>query len=82
MPLFFFHVRGAHQELSRDELGLEFPDVETVYFMTLCAAWAVGADLAACGLSARDCSIEVTDAADELVFMVPFAEALDRLFLQ
>jgi hypothetical protein len=81
MPLFFFHIRDAHQELSRDEMGLEFPDVETVYLMTLRAALDVEAELAACGLSPRDYVIEVVDAADRLVFKLPFSEALDQRFL-
>jgi hypothetical protein len=77
MPLFFFHIRGADERLSRDEIGLEFPDVRTLYFTTLCAAWDVGAELEALGHNPRDCAIEVMNAANELVFKLPFSEALD-----
>jgi uncharacterized protein DUF6894 len=76
MPRFFFHIRGVHQELSRDELGLEFPDVKTVCIETICAARDIGAELAACGRSPRDYTIEVVNAAGELVFALPFSEAL------
>lgn len=77
MPLFFFHVRGVRQELSCDELELEFPDVKTVYLKTLCVARAIGAELEACGRNPRDCTIEVMSAVGELVFTLPFSEALD-----
>ncbi|PVE20993.1 hypothetical protein DC522_29160 [Microvirga sp. KLBC 81] len=78
MPLFFFHIRGVHQELSRDELGLEFPDLKTVYLETFCAARDIAIELTACGRNPRGCTIEVMNAADELVFELPFSEALDH----
>lgn len=77
MPLFFFHIRGVRQELSCDELGLEFPDLKTVYLNALCAARVVGAELEACDRNPRGCTIEVTSAAGELVFTLPFSKALD-----
>ena len=89
MPLFFFHIRSVRQELSRDELGLEFPDVTTVYRETLCAARDIAIELAACGRSPRDYAIEVMTDADELVLELRFSEALSyqvpqlqRRFLQ
>lgn len=77
MPHFFFHIRSARQELSRDELGLDFPDVETAYRKTFCAARDIMAVFAACGQHPRDYTIEVVDAADELIFRLPFSESLD-----
>jgi len=77
MPRFFFHVRGARQELSRDELGLDFPDVETAYHEMFCAARDISAVLAGCGWHPCDYTIEVVDAADELIFRLPFSEAID-----
>ena len=53
MPHFFFHVRGACQELSRDELGLDFPDVETAYRETFSAARISGLCLRPRPASAR-----------------------------
>jgi hypothetical protein len=78
MPRFFFHVRGARQELSRDELGLDFPDVETAYRETFCAARDIRAVFAARGRHPCDYTIEVVNAADELIFRLPFSEALDH----
>ena len=78
MPLFFFHVTDMCQELSRDEVGLEFPDTLTVRLETFCAAHDIGAELAACGLSPHDYTILVTNATGELVFELPFCEVLDH----
>jgi hypothetical protein len=73
MPHFFFHVRDIRQEaLSRDEVGLDFPDVATACLMTFRAARDMQAAFAVCGWNPRDYSIEVVDAADELVFELPF----------
>ncbi|MGO4525188.1 hypothetical protein AB4097_10040 [Microvirga sp. 2MCAF35] len=73
MPRFFFHVRSIRQELSRDELGLDFPDVETVVLMTLYAARSMQTAFAVRGRDPQDYIIEVVNAADELVFEVPFS---------
>jgi hypothetical protein len=77
MPRFFFHVRGARQDLSRDELGLDFPDVETAYRETFGAARDIMAVFAACGWHPCDYTIEVVDAADELIFRLPLSGSLD-----
>ena len=45
----FLSRQGCAQELSRDELGLDFPDVETAYRETFCAARDIMAVFAACG---------------------------------
>ncbi|WP_457093983.1 DUF6894 family protein [Microvirga sp. P5_D2] len=82
MPRFFFHVRGTRQDLSRDELGLDFPDVETAYRETYCAARDIMAVFAACGQHPRDYTIEVVDAADELIFRLPLSESLDHQALR
>jgi hypothetical protein len=78
MPRFLFHVRGARQELSCDEVGLDFPDVETAYRETFCAAQDIRAVIAACGRHPCDYVIEVVNVAHELVFRLPFSEALDH----
>lgn len=77
MPRFFFHVRGARQELSRDELGLDFPDVATAYREAFYAARDVKVVLTASGRHPCDYIIEVVNAADELVFRIPFSAILD-----
>ena len=47
MPHFFFHIRGPCQVLSRDELGLAFPEVETAYLEAFHAAQDLGGEFAA-----------------------------------
>ena len=78
VPRIFFHVRRIHQELSRDELGLDVPDVETAYLMTISAARDPLSVFAAHSQSPRDYAIEVTTAADELVFELPFSAIFDH----
>jgi hypothetical protein len=78
VPRLFFHVRGIHQELSRDELGLDVPDVETAYLMTISAARDLRSVFAARGQNPRDYTIEVTTAVDELVFELPFSVVFDH----
>ena len=78
VPRFFFHVRGIHQELSRDELGLDVPDMETAYFMTISAARDLRSVFASRGQNPRDYTIEVTTAVDELVFELPFSVIFDH----
>jgi hypothetical protein len=78
MPWFFFHIRGIRHDLSRDERGLDFPDVETAYLETFCAAQDIGTTFAACGRNLRDYTIEVTNAADELIFRLSISEAIDH----
>jgi hypothetical protein len=51
MPHFFFHVRSIGWSLSRDELGLEFPDAETAYREAFRAASAIEDEFAARGQS-------------------------------
>jgi hypothetical protein len=77
MPRFFFHIRGADQRLSRDELGLDFPDTETACFEAVRAAIDIGGVFALHGQDPQDYAIAVADDSHELVFHVPFSEVLD-----
>jgi len=74
MPRFFVHVRSAWNELSRDELGLDFPDVETAYSEVLRAALEVRRELAVHGRDPLGYAIEVVNASDEVIFVLPFSE--------
>jgi hypothetical protein len=78
MPRFFFNVRGPCRSLSRDELGLDFPDVETAYLEAFHAAQDLGGEFAARGQNPRDYAIEIVNVSNELVFDLPFLEVLDR----
>ena len=78
MPWFFFHIRGIRHDLSRDELGLEFPDVETAYLEAFYAARDIRTKFVASSQNPRDYTIEVTNAADELVFDLSFSAVFDH----
>ena len=78
MPRFFFHVRSFRQELSRDEFGFDLPDVETACLMTISAARDLMGVFSGRDRNPRDYTIEVRNAADELVFELPFSTAFDH----
>lgn len=78
VPRFFFHVRGSRQELSRDDLGFDLPNVETALLMTISAARDLRGLFSSRGRNPQDYMIEVRNAADELVFELPFAFAFDH----
>ena len=78
MPQFFFHIRSASQDLSRDELGLDYPDVETAYLEVFRAAQEVKCEFAARGLNPQDYAVEVENASGEVAFELPFSEVYGR----
>lgn len=78
MPHFYFHIRGADQRRSRDESGLDFPDVETAYLEAFRAAEGIRGEFVARGQNPQDYAIELANAADELILDLPFAEIFDR----
>ena len=77
MPRFFFHIRFDHHTRSRDELGLDFPDVETARAEAVRAAKDLRDGFAAQGRDLQDYAIEVENASGELVFRLPFSEMFD-----
>jgi hypothetical protein len=54
MPHLFFHVRFDHHSRSRDELGLDFPDVETACAEAVRAAKDLRDEFVAQGQNPRD----------------------------
>ena len=78
MPRFFFHVRGADERLSRDELGLDYPNEETAYLEAFRAAKDLRGEFAVRGENPQDYVIEVANASHELVFDLPFADVFDQ----
>jgi hypothetical protein len=78
LPRFFFHVRKFRQDLSRDEFGFDLPDVETACLMTISVARDLRVVFAADGRNPQDYAVEVRNAADELVFQLPFSAAFDH----
>ena len=73
MPRFFFHVRCRGEALSYDSSGLDFPDAVTAHDEAVRAARDLDGAFVVRGRNPRDCTIEVENAADELVFSVSFA---------
>ena len=78
MPYFYFHLRGP-SGLSRDELGLDLPDMETAYLEADRAVNDVAGELQAKRLNPRSYAFEITNAAGEPVLELPFLETLDRV---
>ena len=78
MPRFFFHVRGADERLSCDELGLDYPNEETAYLEAFRAAKDLRGEFAVRGENPQDYVIEVANASHEPVFNLPFSDVLDR----
>ena len=82
MPRFFFHIRSNNQSVSQDELGLDFPDVETACSEALRAAHGLEDVFAAWGQDPRDHAIEVEDTSGEVVFRLPFSDIFDSSLSQ
>jgi len=76
MPQFYFHIRCRDQSLSRDELGLDFPDVESTCAEVFCAAMGLRNEFAVRGQDPRDFSLEIVNASGEPVLSVLFSEIL------
>ena len=73
MPRFYFHIRCCGETLSKDEFGLDFPDVVSAHNQALRAARDLDGAFAARGKDPKDCTIEVENASGELVFSLSFA---------
>jgi len=76
MPRFYFHIRCWDQSLSRDELGLDFPDLESTCAEVFCAAMGLRNEFAVRGQDPRDFSLEIVNASGEPVLSVLFSEIL------
>jgi hypothetical protein len=79
MPRFFFHIRSNGNGRSCDDLGLDFPSVETACSEALRAAQGLKGAFAARGEDPRDHAIEIENEAGEVVLHLPFSEVFDDL---
>lgn len=77
MPRFFFHIRFDHLNRSRDERGLDFPDLESARAEAVRAARDHRDEFVAQGQNPRDYAIEVENGSGELVVRLPFSELFD-----
>jgi hypothetical protein len=76
MPRFFLHIRGNGQGRSNDEVGLDFPDVETARSEAVRAAQDLEHIFVVRGQDPRDYALEVENDTGEVVFRLPFSEIL------
>jgi hypothetical protein len=77
VPRYFFNARSENG-LTRDEEGLDLPDVKAARGEALKAAEQLWGDLSA-DIARKDMAIEVTDEAEQTVLTVPFTEAAVHL---
>ena len=75
MPQFFFHFRDE-TGLHLDELGCEFPDMETAYLEAFAGAKGLWTEMLHQKRDPRTASFEVTDSAGHVLFDLPFSEVL------
>lgn len=78
MPQFFFHLRGGADGLDLDEIGVNLANAEAAYLEAFQAAQDMAREWLAKGRNPRGCVFEVVTASGELVFELPFSEALDQ----
>jgi len=76
MPRFYLHVHGNSRRTSYDDVGLNYPDVETAWSAVVRAAQTLKLVFAAHGHDSRNYAIEVENEAGEVVFRLPFSELL------
>ena len=76
MPRFYLHIRCNDGGMSYDDLGLDYPDVETAWRAVARAAQDLRHVFAARGHDPRDYAIEVENDTGEVVFRLPFSEIL------
>jgi hypothetical protein len=73
MPRYFFHIRCHGETLSKDEFGLDFPDVVSAHNQALRAARDLDSAFLARGKDPKDCTVEVENTSGELVVSLSFA---------
>jgi hypothetical protein len=76
MSRFYLHIRCKDGGMSYDDLGLDYPDVETAWRAVARAAQDLKHVFAARGHDPRDYAIEVENDTGEIVFRLPFSEHL------
>lgn len=76
MPRFYLHVHGNNRRMNHDDVGLEYPDVETAWSAVVRAAQTLKLVFAAHDHDPRGYAIEVENEAGEVVFRLPFSEIL------
>lgn len=75
MPLYFFHLVSP-TERCLDDLGSQLPDVEQAYLEVYQAALDISFEMLRIRRDPSHLRFEVTNESGELLFDLPFAEAL------
>jgi hypothetical protein len=75
MPRYFFHLISP-DERSPDESGCELPNVERAYLDVYQAALEISFEMLRCRRDPSALRFEVTNESGELLFDLPFTEAL------
>ena len=75
MPLYFFHL-AAPDDYSRDDIGVEYPNIEAAYLGAHEAALEIGTDLLRRQTDPNRHSFEITDEAGQTLFEFPFTEVM------
>src|SRR5262245_12369606 len=75
MPLYFFHLYGP-EGCSRDEVGIEYPNVEAAYLGAHQAALDISLDLLRRRTDPNRHSFEIMDQDGEVLFELPFSEVI------
>jgi hypothetical protein len=76
MPRFYLHIHSNSRGMGHDDVGLDYPDVETAWSAVVRAAQTLKLVFAAHGHDSRDYVIEVENEAGSVVFRLPFSEIL------
>lgn len=76
MALYYFHFSDG-QTLCRDDCGVECASAEDAYLQAFTTTQEMWSELLVERKDPSKCAFEITDAAGELLFQLPFAEAIE-----
>jgi hypothetical protein len=75
MPLYFFHL-AAPDGYCRDDVGVEYPNVEAAYLGAYQAALEISVDLLRRQTDPNRHSFAIMDQAGQTLFELPFSEVM------
>jgi Domain of unknown function (DUF6894) len=75
MPRFFFHFT-SQGDVSRDEVGTEFPSLEAAYLDSCQSALEMSIDKLRVRDDPTNDSVEIADESGRLLMNIPFSEVL------
>src|ERR1700751_2845908 len=75
MPRFFFHFT-SQGDVSRDEVGTEFPSLEAAYLDSCQSALEMSIDKLRVRDDPTNDSVEIADESGRLLMTIPFSEVI------